>query len=334
MRPKADAPVDHGPFLDPPPEWLEVLSPGEIQLLEPAQPGFRRPMLAQAHEGDLPQDDWLLERKLDGYRMQVVGDGHDVRLWSRNGLDATDRYPEVVAGLVPRPMVLDGEVVVFVDGRDDFGALQARVEGRSRAPAQYVAFDILHLDGLDLGALPLAARRRVLTAVRPPGAAILPAGQGDPLQWLQRACDAGWEGIVAKRADAAYQARRSPAWRKLKCQKEQEFVVAGLTPPRGGRTGFGALLLGTMKEGGLRYAGKVGTGFDQATLVRLHDALMGLRQDATPLVDPPREPAVWTRPRLVVRVAFTQWTRDGRLRHPRFLGVRSDKAPDEVTRET
>jgi ATP-dependent DNA ligase len=152
---------------------------------------------------------------------------------------------------------------------------------------------------------------------------------------LNRACGWGWEGLIAKRAEGRYHSRRSPDWLKLKCSHGQEFVIAGFTEPSGSRVGFGALLLGYHAEGGLRYAGKVGTGYDRATLTALRSRLEELSVPRSPFAGPVRERRVhWARPELVAEVAFTEWTRDGMLRHPRFLGLRTDKDPSEVVRES
>jgi ATP-dependent DNA ligase len=154
------------------------------------------------------------------------------------------------------------------------------------------------------------------------------------LALFEEACRKGWEGLVAKRADAPYVHGRSRDWLKMKCDAAQEMVVGGWTAPRGSRTDLGALLIGVYDDGRLRYAGKVGTGFTQATLRDLAARLAPLRRDDSPFADAPRfRDATWVEPRLVAQVGFTEWTRDGRLRHPRFLGLREDKSPEEVVRE-
>ncbi|HEY5832917.1 MAG TPA: non-homologous end-joining DNA ligase [Streptomyces sp.] len=291
-----------------------------------------------------PEGRWLFERKLDGLRALAVRDRDGVRLLSRTGnvMDAT--YPEVVEALSSQEcadFTVDGEIVALRDGRTDFSLLQQRMglTGPRAVRAGKVAvlhylFDLLALDGWDTTGLPLRARKSLLRDA---------LTFRDPLRFtthrnravLDEACARGWEGLIAKRADARYVQRRTRDWLKLKCAVEQEFVIGGFTEPSGSRVGFGALLLGHYDdERRLRYAGKVGTGYDRATLLSLHARLDALGQPHSPFADPVREPtAHWTSPTLVAQVAFTEWTRDGLLRHPRFLGLRDDKDPSEVVRE-
>ncbi len=231
-------------------------------------------------------------------------------------------------------MVVDGEIVAFDGAQTSFARLQQR--GERPVEAFLYVFDILHLAGYDTGALPLRARkgllRRALAFSGP--IRLTPHRNRDGEELFRRACAAGWEGLIAKRADAPYTHGRSRDWLKFKCSAEQELVIGGYTAPRGSRTDLGALLLGHFAGGRLRYAGKVGTGFTQATLRDLAARLAPLRRDDSPFADAPRlRDATWVEPRLVAQVGFTEWTRDGRLRHPRFLGLRDDKAAEEVVRE-
>jgi len=283
--------------------------------------------------------DWIFERKLDGIRCIAVRDGAGVRLLSRNDLSLDARYPEVAAALESQPaqrFAIDGEVVAFAGARTSFAALGAR--GRRRVPIFLYAFDLLWLDGRDVRPLPLLERKRLLRhALRwrdPIRQTPYRRERGEEL--FREACAKGWEGLIAKRADSPYAGRaRSRDWLKLKCEQGQELVIGGYTAPRGSREELGALLLGHFAPGGdLRYAGKVGTGFDRATLRDLARRLAPLRRDDSPFADevPPRA-TTWVEPELVAQVAFTEWTRDGRLRHPRFLGLREDKAAREVVRE-
>lgn len=297
--------------------------------------------------------DWLFEQKLDGVRVLAwVLDG-EVTLLSRNRIRQEDVYPEVVDGLADAVLVdavVDGEVVAYDDdGRASFARLQRRMhvhsEARSRrSPVRvtFVAFDLLWVAGRDVRDLPLRDRKALLARVVEPhdeaagGAVELAAaleGAADDL--LARAADAGWEGLIAKRASSRYQGRRSRDWLKLKVVRQQEMVVVGWTPPSsGGRIGLGALLLGYHDDGGLRYGGKVGTGFTEAVLRDLRARLEGIEVDAPPVVDPPREKgARWVRPELVAQVGFGEWSEAGRLRHPRYLGLRDDKDPADVVRE-
>jgi DNA ligase D-like protein (predicted ligase) len=239
---------------------------------------------------------------------------------------------------------VDGEVVAFEGAVTSFSRLQRRMQTRDPDQARgsgvavyYYVFDVLQVDGYDVTALPLRARKRVLRAL---------LSFGDPLRFTphrntegerfyEQACRKRWEGVIAKRAESTYVHRRSPDWLKFKCVNSQEFVVGGFTEPTGSRNEFGALLIGYWDGGGdLRYAGKVGTGFDERTLRDLGERLRRLERAASPFVDrAPARTVHWVRPRLVCEVGFTEWTRDGRLRHPRFMGLRRDKPSREVVRE-
>jgi bifunctional non-homologous end joining protein LigD len=295
------------------------------------------PMKAVLTESRFSDAGWVFERKLDGIRCIAIKGDRDVRLLSRNHLSLEARFPEVAAALAAdaaTQLVLDGEIVAFSGGQTSFERLQQRTE---RATAVYLyAFDLLHLSGHDTTRLPLDARRRLLrSAVHFHGLLRLtPGRRRDGERLFEEACRRGWEGLIAKRADAPYTFGRSRDWLKFKCSAEQELVIGGYTAPRGSRSDFGALLLGHFENGRLRYAGKVGTGFTAATLGDLAHRLAPLRRDDTPLADVVREPHVtWVEPRLVAQVGFTEWTRDGRLRHPRYLGLRDDKVAEEVVRE-
>jgi DNA ligase D-like protein (predicted ligase) len=320
-----------------PPDPFAALPTAQRALLRPAPlPSRVVPMTAVLTRERSSQPGWIYERKLDGIRgVAIVGDG-GARLLSRNHLSLGGRFPELVAALerLAPGVVLDGEIVAFDGPATSFARLQRR--GGRATPVFYYAFDILHLAGHDLTALPLRARkgllRRALTAGEP--VRLTPYRNRDGVALLEEACRRGWEGLIVKRADAPYVHGRSPDWLKLKCSAEQELVIGGYTAPRGSRTDLGALLLGHFDRGRLRYAGKVGTGFTRATLRDLAARLGPLRAEASPFADPVREPgATWVRPELVAQVGFTEWTRDGRLRHPRFIGLRDDKPAEEVVRE-
>jgi bifunctional non-homologous end joining protein LigD len=280
--------------------------------------------------------DWVYERKLDGIRCISVKTTAGVRLWSRNHLSLNDRFPELAQALGhdPGEFVVDGEVVAFAGAQTSFARLQQRGERQVRV--FYYIFDLLHVAGHDTTALPLRTRKALL------GRALV---FRDPIRLTNHrnrdgealyhdACRKGWEGVIAKRAQSRYEGGRSRDWLKFKCSAEQELVIGGFTPPRGSRTDLGALLLGYYDHGRLRYAGKVGTGFTHATLRDLAGRLEPLRRDASPFADEVRERgATWVEPVLVAQVGFTEWTRDARLRHPRFLGLRDDKPATEVVRE-
>jgi DNA ligase D-like protein (predicted ligase) len=297
---------------------------------------FLPPMLAEA-SGAAPKsrEGWILEPKLDGLRCIAVRNGADVALYSRNRLSFNSRFPRVVkalGSLATSDFALDGEVVGIYKGRVDFGALQ---HGNAEA-AQYWAFDILWLAGEDLRGLPIEQRKRLLSRVVAEGddLKVVRVLQGEPAALLRRLCEEGWEGVMAKRAGSFYVEGRSPLWQKLKCGCRQELVIGGFTPPKGTRKGFGALLVGYWEEGKLRYAGKVGTGFSQEDLTEISRALVAIEQASSPFSDEVKERGPrWARPELVAEVAFSNWTEDGRLRQPRFLGLRPDKPSAEVRRE-
>jgi bifunctional non-homologous end joining protein LigD len=316
-----------------------ALSSGERVRLRPAPlPERVEPMKAVLTEERFSDPDWIYERKLDGIRCVAIKGEGGVRLLSRNDLSLNARFPEVVAALEADPVtdvVLDGEVVAFAGAQTSFARLQQR--GERPAAVFFYVFDLLHLAGQDTTALPLRARKALLRrALRFHGPLRLtPHRNRDGEELFREACRKGWEGVIAKRADAPYTHGRSRDWLKFKCSAEQELVIGGYTPPRGSRTELGALLLGHYADGRLRYAGKVGTGFTRATLRDLAERLEPLRIERSPFADEVRERgATWVQPRLVAQVGFTEWTHDGRLRHPRFLGLRDDKAAEEVVRES
>jgi bifunctional non-homologous end joining protein LigD len=309
-----------------------------------AASGFVPPMLAapgallaERAGGPLKAEKgaWLFEPKLDGLRCVAVRNASSVDLWSRNRLRFNERFPEVARSLLALPadnFTLDGEVVALVGGRPSFSALQ---EGRT-GDVVYWVFDLLWLFGRDVRGLPIEQRKALLERVVPESAHVkcLAPLSGEPADLFQQACRDEWEGLVAKRAGSAYRGGRSPDWMKLKCGCRQELVVGGFTSPKGSRSGFGALLLGYWEEGRLVYAGKVGTGFSDAVLRDLTGKLKRLEQPASPFAMVVKEPgARWVEPVLVAEVAFTNWTTDGRLRHPSFLGLRPDKAAALVGRE-
>jgi DNA ligase D-like protein (predicted ligase) len=281
---------------------------------------------------------WIFERKLDGIRCIAVRDGGPVKLWSRNDLALNDRYPEIAEALERQPaprFAVDGEVVAFDGAQTSFSRLARR--GLERVAVYLYVFDLLWLDGHDVRPLPLRERKRLLRAAlrwRDP-IRFTPHRNRDGEKLFGEACRKGWEGLIAKRADSPYASRaRSRDWLKFKCEHGQELVIGGYTAPKGSREELGALLLGYFADGELRYAGKVGTGFDRATLHDLAKRLGPLRRERPPFVDEIRERDVtWVAPKLVCEVGFTEWTRDGRLRHPRFLGLRDDKAAKDVVRE-
>jgi bifunctional non-homologous end joining protein LigD len=249
-----------------------------------------------------------------------------------------------VAAQRPGELLLDGELVAFDGDQTSFSRLQQRL-GVARPSAQLVAdypvvycvFDLLEVDGEDITGEPLLTRRaRLASAIRPSATLqVSEAWSGDSPRRFAQACRSGWEGLIAKRADAPYTGGRSRNWLKLKCAWEQELVIGGFSEPAGSRSDFGALLVGYYEDGQLRYAGKVGTGFSAKTLHELGAKLRKLEASESPFIDarPIPRGTHWTRPELVAQIGFAEWTTDGRLRQPRFLGLRDDKDPAEVVRE-
>jgi len=307
---------------------------------------------------DIPRGEgWVFEPKYDGIRVLGFASNNDVALLSRNGLDKTRQFPEIADALralhvrAKRPFVVDGEVVAMRDGSPArFQELQSRMHvidrdaiqsHREESPAALIMFDML-VDGTQaLVAEPWRVRRKHLAALlRPPGRSNAlrlsdVADDGDAM--LRQARRHEWEGIIAKRADAPYEAgRRSRAWLKLKIEQRQEFVVGGWTEPRKSREHIGALLLGYYDaDGQLVYAGHTGTGFSRQTLLDTHRRLRRLERKTSPFTTTPRtnELAHWTQPAIVAEIKFNEWTADGKLRQPVFLGLRDDKDPREVVHE-
>ncbi|WP_242395757.1 DNA ligase D [Anaeromyxobacter oryzisoli] len=288
---------------------------------------------------------WVHEVKYDGYRIGAALEGGRATLWSRRGKDWTAQFPEVaraVETLPARSALLDGEVAaVLDDGRTSFQALQNAFSGGPRRIAYFV-FDLLELDGASLAARPLLERKAALERLLGDGCGVVQYAPhvvaADGAATLRAACRAGLEGIVSKRADAPYRPGRNTIWVKAKCVARQEAVIGGFTEPEGAaREGLGALLVGVYEGGALRFAGKVGTGFTNAVARALRARLDRLAQPRPPFSPAPAGAlgrlAHWVKPELVAEVAFTEWTSDGKIRHPSFQGLREDKRPEEVVRE-
>ena len=298
------------------------------------------PMKAVLADTPFSDPNWIFERKLDGIRCLATRDASGVRLVSRTGRAMNHEYPTIVAALEREPsddFIADGEIVAFENGITSFSRLQRR--GRERVPVFLYVFDLPRHAGEDLRHLPLRERKARLRRALQFGGPVRfnPHRNGEHGEELYReACEKGLEGVIAKRADSVYlSGGRSRDWLKLKCHAEQELVIGGYTAPKGSRTEFGALLVGYYDGETLRYAGKVGTGFDHHTLRTLGERMRGLEQDESPFERfKPIPPGThWIRPELVAQIGFTEWTRDGRLRHPRYLGLRDDKPARDVVRE-
>jgi bifunctional non-homologous end joining protein LigD len=335
---------------------------GALKKLPNAKPHFVEPMKARLEEEPPTHGDWLYELKFDGIRAIAVKDGKKVSLISRNGNKLDKRFPEVadaVKELSVQECVLDGEVVALdEEGRSSFQLLQAlEMEGR-KAPLRFYVFDLLQLNGRSLLDLPVEQRKQVLASVcENVGDPIRYSGEiaGEVKTLLAEVKRRGLEGLIGKQRGSKYEpGRRSGAWIKLKSLNEQEFVIGGYTPPAGSRKYFGAILVGYYDGGSkkgnsrLRFAGKVGTGFTEKSLSMLYKKIRAEGRDDCPFVDLPSKSAGqwsqgitpsmmqkmhWTNPKFVAQIKFAEWTRDGKLRQPVFLGLREDKTPTQVVRE-
>ena len=302
-------------------------------------------MLATLSHSAFSREGWLFEPKLDGVRCLALRSGEHLQLLSRKRLD--EKYPELVTAFRAQrcdSFAVDGEIVAFDGAVTSFAKLQQRMqlekpseEIRRKVPVWFYAFDLMHLKGADTRQLPLRGRKTQLAEA---------LTFKDPLRftehrdtngeaYFREACRRGWEGIIAKDGASTYVSGRSSDWLKFKCLNEQEFVIGGYTEPKSTRVGFGALLVGFYDSGQLRFAGKVGTGYDTATLQSLRTRLDKLKADIPPFSanDLPRKSVHWVAPKLVAQIAFGEWTRDGKLRQPRFLGLRFDKDARDVVRE-
>jgi bifunctional non-homologous end joining protein LigD len=306
-----------------------------------APPAFRPLQLAKLVDAVPPGSGWLHEMKYDGYRVLLAVRTDEARAYTRSGLDWSDRFTRIVKAaseLHVGSALIDGEAVVFdADGRSNFQALQGALKG-APGTIDFMAFDLLELDGEDLTQLPLTERKGRLQAILPAEASVLRYSEhivGSGEQLLASFCDAGLEGVISKRADGRYIGSRSGGWLKTKCIKRQEFVIVGWTPSDTSRA-FRSLMLGVHEHGELRYAGKVGTGFSNEEIMRLMGIMEPLEQKA-PTVKAPRSEtrgAHWLKAKLVAEIAYTEMTNEGTLRHPSYLGLRDDKKAEAVVLET
>ena len=318
-------------------------------------PHFIEPMKARLVD-EPPHGEWLYEIKFDGFRAIAFRDRTGARLLSRNNKDFAGKFSEVldaIAALDVEDAVIDGEVVALDEkGRSSFQLLQAYDLGEKRPPILFYAFDLLQLNGHDLQKLPLTQRKAQLEELLKDGPALIrfSTSLGSEAELLlQQAREIGLEGLIGKRPDSLYEpGQRSGNWIKLKLHHEQEFVIGGYTPPGGSRSHFGALLVGVYEDGKLTFAGKVGTGFNTKLLRSLHAEFKKIAIVECPFVDLPEKRSGrygqgvtaaemrrchWLKPILVCQLKYTEWTRDDRLRHPVFLGLREDKSAKDVVRE-
>ena len=309
-----------------------------------ALPGSIAPQLATQAAALPGGEGWRYEIKFDGYRLLVRIEDGEVRLITRSGLDWTARFPTLAAAFARIDVDaawIDGEAIALdAHGRSSFGGLQKALEGGHAERVRYAAFDLMFVDGEDLRARPLAQRQARLAEVlgpKPPSPLVLSQTlEGDATALLAQACRLGLEGLIAKRADAAYRSQRSRDWLKLKCRPRDEFVIGGFTAPQGARVGLGALLLGVYEGGQLVYCGRVGTGLDDAGLLTLTERLAKLETRQPPFAAGPRdllrklEGPRWVEPRLVAEIEYAELTPQGLIRQGSFVGLREDRAATSV----
>lgn len=287
---------------------------------------FIAPELATLTDKYFTDKDWIFEEKFDGIRCIAVKSNGKVSLYSRNHKSQNKDFPEIVKALEAKKSkdyVIDGEIVAFEGKVTSFSKLQRRK--MEKIKTYFYVFDCLVWNGEDLRKEPLILRKKMLKAHIPFGGIIRYTAhiKERGLEYYKRACKKGLEGVIAKKADSKYQSKRTRNWLKFKCTRRQELVIGGYTKPKGSRVGFGALLVGYYTKGGLKYAGKIGTGYDTALLTSLGKRLEKMERESCPFMERPRAKDIhFVRPSLVCEVGFTEWTKDGKLRHPSFLGLR------------
>lgn len=308
-------------------------------------PNFIPPQLATLVKEPPSGEEWLHESKFDGYRMLCRIERGRVTFWSRNGNDWTEKFQnviEAVKSLDVTSAMLDGEIVIVdAQGRSSFQKLQRAMGKATTTGFAYEVFDLIHLDGFSLTQTPLKHRKELLKRVVGSNShGVIRYSehiQGSGDEFFKHACEYGIEGIVSKLANSHYESTRNRNWLKVKCSKQQEFVIAGYTPSSKGLPGFGSLVLAVYDKEKLTYAGRVGTGFTFKQRSELKKQLDKFVRATSPLSVVPKEPGLretrWTEPKVVAEVAFTEWTSDGSIRHPSFQGLREDKNPKEVVRE-
>ncbi len=315
-------------------------------------------MLATLVPNPFHKPNWVYEEKYDGIRILAYKEGQEISLITRNDVNRTNDFPKIataISGLKASTLLLDGEVVIF-DERgvsrfqletgdspfievvifDERGVSRFQLLQRRSGDAKYALFDCLFVNGRDLRSAPLSVRRENLeSAVKFGNVLLLSARLAENgFEAFRVSQRRGFEGVVAKDASSPYVEGRSRYWLKVKVRQEEEFIIGGYTPPAGSRKHFGALLLGAYEQGVLRYVGKVGTGFDETILGSLFRKFQPLKRQESPFVPSPRiKNATFLSPKLVAQISFTEWTRDGKLRQPVFLGLREDKSPKEVVFE-
>ncbi len=310
-------------------------------------PGWMDPMLATLTHDHFNDENWLYERKWDGERALVYSRKNKVKIYSRNQKIINNTYPEIAEKFEKTELnnfIADGEICAFDGNLSSFSLLQNRMQLKSRKEAKNSSikvylylFDLLYLDNFLLTRIPLRIRKKILKkefSFNDP-IRFTPHRNKEGKEFFKEACRKGWEGLIAKDAEAEYINDRSKKWLKFKCVNRQEFVIGGFTNPEGERKGFGSLLIGYYKSGELKYAGKVGTGFNDKLLHDLGNSMKKIIIDQTPFKKEniKVKNLNWIKPELVCEVEFTEWTDDGRLRHPAFKGLRRDKNPEKVKKE-
>ena len=311
-----------------------------------ALPKFIAPQLATLVKAPPSRDEWVHELKFDGYRMLCHLDRDEVRFWSRNGKDWTSKFPNLSAAaktIHAETAIIDGEVVIFDrDGRSNFQKLLHAIGSGGGAKFCFQAFDLIYINGLDLLRVTLEDRKRLLRSLFSSLSVSGPLRFSDHVEgngalFFEHACKTGIEGIVSKLRTSQYDSARNRSWLKVKCNKRQEFVIAGYTDSSKGMPGFGALILGVYEDGRLIYAGRVGTGFSIKQRIDLKLRLDQFSRETSAFSVVPRDPGLreahWIEPKIVAEVSFIEWPSDGSIRHPSFQGLREDKYPQEVRRE-
>jgi len=319
------------------------------KIVRQAQPSWTAPMLAYLEHDLFFDKNWFYERKFDGERCLAFVKGDTIQLRSRNDKTLNISYPDIAAALkksVSHNCILDGEVVAFKGENTSFAKLQARMHVgttqealATRVPVYYYVFDILYADKYNITSLPLAIRKKILKETVRFGGRIRYSAHRihHCANYYKYACSHGWEGLMCKDPEAPYVHVRSTSWLKFKCIADQELIIGGYTDPHNARIGFGALLLGYYKAGKLHYAGKVGTGFTDERLASLSKDLKQIEIKKSPFTahEKIKERGThWVKPQLVAEIGFTEWTNDNKLRHPRFKGLRYDKAARNVRKES
>ena len=332
-------------------ELIENLSAeAKEKIAKKKQPEWISPMLAKLSHEIFSDKNWIYERKLDGERCLINKKGKTIKIFTRNKKEISKTYPEVVKAInkqKTKNFIIDGEMVAFDGNVTIFSKLQNRMHLKDKKEIKenstkvyYYLFDIIFYDKYDLTNMQLIDRKKVLKNLfdyRDP-LRLTPYKKENGKKYHTEACKKGWEGIIAKKMNSEYSKGRSSNWLKLKCTHQQEFVIGGYTDPQGERISFGALLIGYYKKGNLKYAGKVGTGYDDETLKLLYEKLSKIEIDKpafnTNEKNLPSKKVHWVKPDLIAEIGFTEWTNDNKLRHPRYLGLRRDKKSKDVKKES